>query len=163
VVYTWARTGTSTFTFPGSASALLNSTVTIPANARLVKLLGYHTVVDFNQAGSNQTALGLWSHFLQLKFTAGPYAGRIIRDERIALDQGYTVFFNALINQASYTMFTNTGDERLGFDQKCSYGGKGKAASTLQILTSLNEDAPAMSPTVNNFYYGYNFGALYEL
>lgn len=163
MVYTWARTGTSTYTFPGSAGALLNSSVTIPANARLVKLLAYHTVCAFNQAGSNQTALGLWSHFAQVEFTAGPYAGRIIRDERKALEQGYTVFFNALINQASYTMFTTTGDERLGFDQKCSYGGKGKPASTLRILTALNQDAPAVSSAVNNFYYGYNFGALYEL
>lgn len=163
MAYFWLRAQVSTTVFPGAAHNLGYAGLVVPANARLVKFLLHGVNINFLQAGNNQTNLGLWTHFAQVSFTAGPYNGRLIRYETTACKSQQTVFFNPLINNASYTNFVLSGDHEHGFEQKCSFGGHGKAASTLTLLAALDMQSPALSQAVTNFYYQGEFAALYEL
>lgn len=158
---TWVTAGGSTFTFPGNGIDPLGLSVVIPAGGRLVKWVLHGMQACFNQSGSNQTNTGLWRHFCQLHFSAGPYSGRNIFFTERTLKQEYIAFHDSVINSTTYTMFANGCDVELGAEGQTSYGGPGKAAMTLQCQLSLTQGAPAMSAVVNNFAYQATFSALY--
>lgn len=163
LTFHWLQSQVSTFSAPGGSLSLRYPTVTIPANGRLVKILHSGISLAFKQSGSHDTDLGLWYISQQIHFTSGPYSGRTIRYQSDMVEANLMCYFQAISTIPQFTGYYQGGDERFGFNQKCSYGGAGKAASVLTPDIKLVNCGAALGTSQTNFEYNGQFQALYEL
>lgn len=157
VAYHWISGG-GTVGWPTSL-APTNVDLTIPANALVVRFMLHQTTVKGENHGLNNLIVVPLAMSQIVSFTTGKYAGRQIYGATRALPMVATVFLATAVT--TYNVWYNGGDNELGFNEKCDYGGAGSPVSNLRF-----QWAPRMLPgysTSWNIGMDYNFAVLYQL
>jgi len=121
----------------------VHQTVNFPANATIKKALLRQCALrarDVELSGPSVTPMFIHT---DLNFLTGAYAGRNIFTTDLWVPWTVTVFLATAIS--TYNAWYTAGDHEIGFNQRMSYGGNGKPASTLDWVWFL--DVPAGSFT----------------
>jgi hypothetical protein len=123
-------TGGGTVGF-GAPNAVTNVDHAIPANATVKRF----QVRQVNIQGYNAGVTNFYVQPLALRyvwsFTTGAYAGRELFRGSFAVPMQSTVFLATAIS--TYNVWYFGGDKEMGMNQRCSFGGAGKAASNLRF------------------------------
>jgi hypothetical protein len=154
--YTWL-TGGGTTTFPSSATAT-NVDLTFPAHWTLHRFQLRKIAVNGRSSGTANTSLEPVFMSQVVQFLGGAYGGRTIYSAFKLIPWLTTVFLATAI--PAYNAWYGGGDNELGFNQRCAYGGASIASATLRFQWSPYDPSGAY-----NYVAGisYQFAALYSV
>jgi hypothetical protein len=155
--YTWL-TGGGTVGFP-LPNVATNVNIALPANATLKRFqLRKCSIQGFSHGTGFQYIQPLAMAQI-VQFTSGFYSGKVIYQSYKDVPYNHTIFV-PITGDNAYAMY-HAGDREMGFNERCSYGGAGKAASNLQF-----QWYPISPPGYPNVYavgMNYQFAALYSV
>lgn len=163
MAYHWLTSSTSAFTPPINSGSIAPAGIVIPANARLVRWQIRDCIYQGQATAHNLLNIGaLWVD-LKVLFTAGPYSGRAIYNARKAIPMELTGLYDGGLLLSTYVAWYNAADEVFGANEKVSYGGAGKASSTLTLQATLFASVPGSVIVTPTGYVSTTLAALYEL
>lgn len=155
--YTWVTGGgTVGFPLPGHTTAV---NLSIPANATLKRFQLRRTSIQGYSQGTDWTYIQPMAMSQIVQFTSGFYNGRVIYQSY--KDVPYSMAQFVPLTGPGCFQYFHAGDNEMGFNERCSYGGAGKPASTLQFLWG--PVTPSGYPNVYQIGMNYQFAALYSV
>lgn len=157
MAYTWV-TGGGTVGFL-APSVPTNVDLAIPANATLHRFQLRRVSIQGYSHGTGFQYIQPLAMAQIVSFTTGFYAGRVLYQSYKDVPYNHTIW-TPISGDNAYAMY-HAGDVQMGFNERCSYGGAGKAASNLRFQWYVV--TPAGYPNVYSVGMNYQFAALYHL
>jgi hypothetical protein len=146
---------------PINAGTWAPPAIVVPAGGRIVRFQVNQCAYQGVAQSGNFNSIPLLNMVQQIHFTAGPYSGRNVWNSTRAIP--FTVMPVIISLVANFVGYYNAGDDELSVNQKCSYGGPGKAASTIKFDCDIFADVPGTALVTPTNYVAVNFKVLYEI
>lgn len=149
-------TGGGTVGFPAPLTPT-NVDLPLPANALVKRFQLRQVNIQGYNAGVNNFYVEPLAMRQTVSFTSGFYSGRTIYQASRAVPMQSTVFLATAI--PTYNVWYFGGDNEMGFNERCSYGGQGKPASNIRFQWIIYSN-PGW-PHTYNVGMNYQFAVLY--
>jgi hypothetical protein len=157
VSYTWVTGGFDILGTPPMSSNQITS-LDLPANAILKKVLVRNTNVGLFCSGVDQTAVQPMYLSLEIRIAGGVHDNRIIR--RNDFDVPFEVTSDFAVGITTYLCWWHANDLQLGVNAKMSYA-MGPDPTSVDFTVALNPLSPPFTAPSGDWHMGY--AALYRL
>ncbi len=133
----------------------------IPAGATLKRLIVSENVIEGRAGGDNIGSVGSIYVRRTIVSTGPEYADHIFYTDIVAIEGHFVALYDSTTLERIYTVYFNTGDERLLINQQLSFGKRTGLGFNVRYTFQIAADPGGVLPIANSLKIA-RFRLLYE-